>query len=599
MPRHPLPLLVLTLVLSISQAGTCRAVDEGWTALFDGKTLDGWTVNGGKAEYKVEDGSIVGTTVEGSPNTFLCKGDYKDFVLELEVKCDPRLNSGVQVRSHVYGKDDPEPRNRQRVGVVYGPQCEVAHKNTGTAGRFYDEGRRGRWLNEIKPEAKDAFVDDDWNRYRIVVQGNRYRSWVNGVAASDFADGMDERGFIGLQVHGIPKGEGPYQVRWRNVRIRELAPGRKIGKGTALPGEILRITTRSEWEDARAEGEYRGDTLKSEGFIHCSTPEQLPWVAESFYKGRTGLVVLRIDPEKLKSPLKWESPPNLGERFPHIYGQLNLDAVVGIAPLEDLLSEGILVHRDIPYAGTKNERQTLDLHAPAEGKGHPVVFWIHGGGWQSGTKADVKAKPQTFVKKGYLFVSAGYRLLPEATIKEMAGDLAGALHWVHDHAGEYGGDPDRIVVMGHSAGAQLAALLCTDRRYLESEGLSPSILKGCVPVDGDTYDVPMQIATVSERTAGIYRRKFGDEASQKDLSPVTHVARDKGAPPFLILHVKGHPETTKQSQRLAVRLKEAGISATAYPAEGKDHGSINADLGLPDDRPTKVLLRFLDETLKK
>ena len=118
------------------------------------------------------------------------------------------MNSGVQVRSHVYGKDDPDPKNRQRAGVVYGPQCEIARKETGTAGRFYDEGRRGKWLDEIKPEAKDAFNDDGWNRYRIVVQGNRYRSWVNGVAASDFTDDVDTRGFIGLQVHGIAKGRG-------------------------------------------------------------------------------------------------------------------------------------------------------------------------------------------------------------------------------------------------------------------------------------------------------------------------------------------------------------------------------------------------------
>ena len=132
------------------------------------------------------------------------------------------------------GRPGPQPRLRQgrprpeepaEGGVVYGPQCEIARKETGTAGRFYDEGRRGKWLDEIKPEAKDAFKDDDWNRYRIVVQGDRYRSWVNGVAASDFTDDVDERGFIGLQVHGIAKDQGPYQVRWRNVRIRELKPG--------------------------------------------------------------------------------------------------------------------------------------------------------------------------------------------------------------------------------------------------------------------------------------------------------------------------------------------------------------------------------------
>jgi Domain of Unknown Function (DUF1080) len=228
-PRARMISIVALVVWSLGP--TTFAADEGWTSLFDGKTLDGWTVRGGHATYAVDDGAIVGSTVEGSPNTFLCKGDYRDFVLELEVKCDPRLNSGVQVRSHVYGKDDADPENRKRAGVVYGPQCEIARNETGTAGRFYDEGRRGRWLAEIRPEAKGAFKDDGWNRYRIVVQGNRYRSWINGVAASDFTDDVDDWGFIGLQVHGISRGEGPYQVRWRNVRIRELKPGESVPEG--------------------------------------------------------------------------------------------------------------------------------------------------------------------------------------------------------------------------------------------------------------------------------------------------------------------------------------------------------------------------------
>ena len=228
MTKRPLLIPLVALALTATLAGTGRADESGWVPLFDGKSLDGWKVNGGFASYKVEDGAIVGTTVEGSPNTFLCKGDFKDFVLELEVKCDPALNSGVQVRSHVYQQDDPDPKNRQRAGVVYGPQCEIARKETGTAGRFYDEGRQGQWLAEIKPDATGAFKDDDWNLYKIVVQDSRYRSWVNGVAASDFTDDTDERGLIGLQVHGVAKGQGPYEVRWRNVRIRELKPGEEV-----------------------------------------------------------------------------------------------------------------------------------------------------------------------------------------------------------------------------------------------------------------------------------------------------------------------------------------------------------------------------------
>ena len=225
---------VASLALSLMLApGVAMPADDagGWVSLFDGKTLDGWEVHGGFATYKVEDGTIVGTTAEGSPNTFLCKGDLKDFELELEVQCDPRLNSGVQVRSHVYAQDGPDPldpKKHRTKGVVYGPQCEIARQETGTAGRFYDESRRDKWIAEIKPEAKDAFKDTGWNRYRIVVQGNRYRSWINGVAASDFEDDKDQRGLIGLQVHGIRRDEGPYQVRWRNIRIRELKPDEQV-----------------------------------------------------------------------------------------------------------------------------------------------------------------------------------------------------------------------------------------------------------------------------------------------------------------------------------------------------------------------------------
>jgi acetyl esterase/lipase len=156
-----------------------------------------------------------------------------------------------------------------------------------------------------------------------------------------------------------------------------------------------------------------------------------------------------------------------------------------------------------------------------------------------------------------------------------------------------------MFVMGHSAGAQLAALVCTDERYLKAEKLSLAVIKGCVPVDGDTYDVPMQIRTVEKKRGDRYKKKFGDAESQKDLSPVTHVAKGKHIPPFLILHVADHPETKGQSQRLVKALQAAGVSAKAYPAAGKTHNTINADLGKPDDKPSRALFEFLDGVLKK
>lgn len=256
-------------------------------------------------------------------------------------------------------------------------------------------------------------------------------------------------------------------------------------------------------------------------------------------------------------------------------------------------------HRDLAYVEPKNERQTLDVFAPTEGKDHPIVFWIHGGGWEGGDKTDVQTKPQAFVDKGFIFVSINYRLLPAATIKQMAGDVAKAIRWTCDHAQEYKGDPNTIFVGGHSAGAQLAALICTDDSYLKAEGLSLSIIKGCVPVDGDNYDVPLQIAIEPQKSAASHSKKFGSVESQKALSPVTHVASGKGIPPFLILYVADNQLTGGQAKRLAQALEEAGLSAKLVAAEGKTHGTINSDLGLRDDKPTQALWEFVDGVLKK
>ena len=219
------------LVLAASQAAS--AAEPKWIDLFDGKTLDGWTVRGGAATYEVRDGAIVGTTVDGSPNTFLCRGPFGDFELEFDVKCDKALNSGVQIRSHVYEKDTPQESNPKRIrkaGEVYGYQCEIDRAEDGVAGNFWDEGRRTKWLDDLsnKPGAVAAFKNDDWNHYRIVAQGDRIRSWVNGVACADFRDATDASGFIGLQVHGIKKGTGPYKVSWKNIRLRELTPDVKV-----------------------------------------------------------------------------------------------------------------------------------------------------------------------------------------------------------------------------------------------------------------------------------------------------------------------------------------------------------------------------------
>ncbi len=263
---------------------------------------------------------------------------------------------------------------------------------------------------------------------------------------------------------------------------------------------------------------------------------------------------------------------------------------------------------NLPYADPPaHERQVLDVYAPAGARNLPVVFWIHGGGWQTGDKTSVQIKPRAFAERGFLFVATNHRFLPQVEMGELIRDVARSLGWVYKNIEKYGGDPKRIFVMGHSSGAQLAALLCIDERYLKAEGVPLRALRGCVPVDGDTYDIPAIITTAEIRQTvhGLplpefgHRVKFGNDPRKHiDFSAVTHVARGKEIPPFLLLHVAGHPDVTAQAKRLAAVLREADIPVTVFGASETTHSRINADLGLPDDPATRELFRFLGPLLE-
>ena len=194
-----------------------RVAELGWESLFDGESLAGWTRHNGTATYRVENGEIVGTTAEGSPNSFLCtEKSYRNFVLEFETKVHNRLNSGVQLRSDV----DPA----QFGGRVYGPQVEI-EKAPGEAGHIFSEATRRGWLSSKEdredPEKRRAFRNGEWNHYRVEALGPRIRTWVNGQPVGDIADQRSrQEGFLGLQVHSIGREAGPFEVRWRNLRIR-------------------------------------------------------------------------------------------------------------------------------------------------------------------------------------------------------------------------------------------------------------------------------------------------------------------------------------------------------------------------------------------
>lgn len=265
------------------------------------------------------------------------------------------------------------------------------------------------------------------------------------------------------------------------------------------------------------------------------------------------------------------------------------------------------VASNVPYA-TAHQRQVLDVYAPPGAKNLPVVFWIHGGGWQSGEKTMVALKPKAFTDAGFVFVSINHRLLPTVEMGAITQDVATALGWVHKNIAKYGGDPIRLLVMGHSSGGQLAALMCTDDRYAKAEGYSLTMIKGCVPVDADTFDIPAMIE-VAETRARVHhlplptyghRQKFGnDPAKHRDFSPVTHVAPGKGIPPFLILHIAGSADTTAQARRLANALQAAGVSVKVVSGREATHSSLNDNIGAANDAVTKEVFAFVADVLKR
>ena len=208
----------ILLLASLILTTTLAAQSTGWTSLFDGKTLDGWKRLAGSAEYRVEDGAIVGSTVNNSGNTFLVTDkDYGDFILEMDVKImDTTSNSGVQVRSHY------DPAGHQGKGLVYGCQFEIDPSARRWSGGIYDEGRRD-WLYpaSLNPKAQDAFKVGSYNHIRIECIGHEMKTWINDRAIAYLVDTVDQHGFIGLQVHAVNKPElAGEKVYFKNIRIR-------------------------------------------------------------------------------------------------------------------------------------------------------------------------------------------------------------------------------------------------------------------------------------------------------------------------------------------------------------------------------------------
>ncbi len=276
------------------------AAAQSWTPLFDGKTLNGWQQCNGKATYVVESGEIVGTTAEGSPNSFLCTTkEYGDFILEWESKNDPVLNSGVQIRSHQY----PQAAGRHPAGRVYGYQVEISKTESGNSGGIYDEARRAVFLNPpLDAAARAAFKDGEWNKYHVRAIGDHLQVAINGAPVVDLVDAEDISGFIALQVHSF-KGEKPAQVRWRNIRIQDLGRHRwrPLWDGRTFNG--WSITGPAKWTIEN--GAFHGQSVPNQtaaGFLVGKEQFKDLTVRFKFQinKGNSGFFV-RTDPAGMAS----------------------------------------------------------------------------------------------------------------------------------------------------------------------------------------------------------------------------------------------------------------------------------------------------------
>jgi acetyl esterase/lipase len=208
-------------------------------------------------------------------------------------------------------------------------------------------------------------------------------------------------------------------------------------------------------------------------------------------------------------------------------------------------------------------------------------------------------KSEGFTRDGFVYITINYRLVPSVQFPENIRDVAAAIAWVYRNVAQYGGDPNCLFVMGHSAGAHLAALVSVDEKYLKAEGLDLSVIKGAVALDNAGYDIARNIEEGSRQAREIYTNAFtNDPKVWREASPLTHVKAGINIPPFFIIHVGARETTKDQSYLFAQSLQAVQVSADVYHAPEKNHMTLNRDMGKPFDAPYKAVLVFLKAQIK-
>ena len=254
-------------------------------------------------------------------------------------------------------------------------------------------------------------------------------------------------------------------------------------------------------------------------------------------------------------------------------------------------------HLDVPYfkADDSDPKLTrMDIYAPAGAKDLPIVVFVHGGSWQFGDKRSAADTASFFVEHGFLFVSTNYRLSPAVSHPTHVSDVARAVAFVHDHALEYGGDPDRIFLMGHSAGAHLVALLGADSRRLDELGKDASMVNGVVVLDTAALDMERRMAALPEQESGMYGAFTRDRAVWRDASVLAHVEEGGGRTPYMIVNAFGSGIKTEATDRIATILRGRGVRVEVLDVSSfRSHGSLIAELGKPGDPVGPAVVDFL------
>jgi acetyl esterase/lipase len=254
------------------------------------------------------------------------------------------------------------------------------------------------------------------------------------------------------------------------------------------------------------------------------------------------------------------------------------------------------------------DRQSLDIYKPSTqkpGTKAPIMIYVHGGGFSNGDKTRVTNKPQAFNQRGFVFISTNYRLAASQkrendpsqvfTHPAQVQDVAAAIAWAYKNAAKFGGDPNRIFLMGHSAGAHLVSLVSTDEKYLKANQLGLNVIKGTIAIDSAMYNLVEQ----QSRPAGskMIPNAFGtNPAVWKDASPTSHISSGKGIPPFLITYT--NPPKQQMAESLAAQLKKASVPVTTVGSIGKSHEEVNRLIGTTGDSFTDAIFKFVNGIAK-